>query len=887
MRTLTACFVALTWILLSSTWVRATPGPWTEGLVPDPKVPTPDEFLGRPFAQSPATVDEIKAYCRALAASTDRAELAQMGKSVQGEALLLLSITSPARRAELARRPGDFAVLRDPWHQSLQERRAAARRQVPVVWIGCSVHGDEASGADAGLGLAYRLAADLSTEGRELLDKVVVLIDPMQNPDGRRRFLQHVRSFGRTSNPDPSPWAAEHNQLWPGGRSNHFLFDMNRDWAYQTQPETRARAGHYLRWRPQVFVDLHEMGRRSSYYFPPPSEPINPNVPESVLDWFDAFGRANAKAFEDKGYDYFVRENFDLFYPGYGDSWPTLQGAVGMTFEQASTRGRSMVQRAGRVVGYVDAVAHHYVAARTTVETAATYGDDLMQSVVDFYDQSRRRADADARAEIILDPQIRAGAARKLAQLLKRQGIRVMQTTEPARVRLSSYDLPAPQWVDLPAGSYRIPLRQADYGLLRSLLDPETELDQRFLAQEVERRRRGLQNRFYDVTAWSLVYSYGVQAWSSSSTLRVDSQLFSGDVRVEVSDEDEAYAWLIPYDDADGVAALSDLWKEGIVVATALDALRVEGRDFPRGSFIVPRAANADHTELGATLRRIVRARGLTLYAASSGWSERGPALGSSRVRYLSAPRVGLLTGPGLRSLSAGAQSWLLEERYGVSFTSLLLDRLDEVDLREFDALLLPETERATTLPVERLHRWVEDGGVLVAVGASASALLQGDQEFGSVEVIDDLAELADEDGMLGEFEVGQTSEDDLELLPDDRRVLRTPGAILRVEVDPTHPLSLGQGGALWAPYLSDRLLQPSVAGKNVITVAAEDARAAGFMWPVMEEAVRGKAYLVEERIGRGAAVLFAEDPAFRGVWEGLHRFLLNALLVRPGLLKS
>lgn len=865
--------------------------PWERGLEADPSVPSPDEFLGRTFAERHTTVDEIQAYCRALAESSDRVRLEEIGESVLGEPLFLLSVADPGRREELARRGERLAVVRDPWEHDRDERRAAASAMLPVVWVACSVHGDEASGADAGVALAYRLAADRSEATRRILETTVVVIDPLQNPDGRRRFLQHVRSFGHTERPDPSPWAAEHNQLWPGGRTNHFLFDMNRDWAFQTQPETRARVAAVLRWRPQVFIDLHEMNRRSSYFFPPPSEPINPNVPESTLEWFDAFGRANARAFEDEGYDYFVRETFDLFYPGYGDSWPTLLGAVGMTYEQASTRGRALRQRGGRIVGYREAVARHYVAARATIGTASRNHRELMASVVDFYEIARRRSQDDERRELVLSVRTRRGEARRLAALLHRQGIDVREITEDARLDLRVYDRDEEQRVELPAGSLRVPLRQADYGLLRSLLDPHTPLAERFLAQERERRRRGLRNRFYDVTAWSLVYGYGVEAFYSTDSLDdLPSRPFDPERRdegmAEVLSADVAYAWIFPFEDNGALECLPDLWRAGVRVACAQSQMRLEGHDYPRGSLVIPRHANSEVEGLAETLETIARRHGVRLRSTRTGWSESGPALGSSRISFLEQPRIGLLTGPGLSPLSAGAQAWLLEHRYGVDYTAVLLETLGRVDLRDFDVLVLPEKQRSASVPVEALRPWVESGGLLVAVGRSVPDLLDGEEPFGTVEVITDLAELADEEGRLGEVEVGRVSTDEeMAVLPDDRRPLSTPGAILRVELDPTHPLTLGPEGPSWVPYLSDRLLRPSIAGKNVVIVDGDAPRAAGFMWPVMEEAVRGKAFLVEEKVERGRVVLFAEDPAFRGVWEGIHRLFLNAVLLRSSLM--
>jgi hypothetical protein len=428
---------------------------WAPGADYDPLVPDPDGWLGRRFAERHTTVDEILGYAQALAEASDRVTLEHMGTSVQGDPLLLLVITDPDLRPALAARDSLITIVRDPWLHSRSARSEALRGLRPAVWIAGSVHGDEASGSEAALLMAYHLAADRSEATHAILRSSVVLVGPSHNPDGRRRFLQHVRDHGRQRTaPDPSPWAAEHWQVWPGGRTNHFLFDLNRDWAFLTQQETRSHVAAFLRWRPQVFVDLHEMGRESSYFFPPPAEPINPNIPSEHLEWFEIFGKANAEAFDARGFDYYVREDFDLFYPGYGDSWPTLQGAVGMTFEQATTRGRALRQREGRIVGYREAVHHHFVATLTTVRTAAERSSELLRSYARFHEVARERAARDARKEIILSVATHGAEAARLAEVLARQGITVWKTTATRSLRLTPYDGERAREVELPAGSF-------------------------------------------------------------------------------------------------------------------------------------------------------------------------------------------------------------------------------------------------------------------------------------------------------------------------------------------------------------------------------------------------------------------------------------------------
>lgn len=888
------CALVFVLVVLSVAPAAAEWRNWAEGADYDPSIPDPDTWLGRPFAERHTTVDEIFGYVEALAAASDRVRVESMGRSVQGDPLLLIVITDPSVGLDPQERTERLAIVRDPWKHDADARRRAAEGIRPATWVACSVHGDEASGSDAGLALAYHLAADRSEATLEILRESIVLIGPSHNPDGRRRFLNHVRNFGRQTMPaDPSPWAAEHWQGWPGGRTNHFYFDLNRDWAFLTQQETRHHVESFLRWRPQVFVDLHEMGRESSYYFPPPADPINPNVPDGTLEWFEIFGRANADAFDARGFDYFVREDFDLFYPGYGDSWPTLQGAVGMTYEQATTRGRALRQRGGRIVGYDEAVEKHFVAAHTTVRTAAARSRELVDAYVAFHDEAQLRAKDDPREELVFSAASKSAEATRLADVLVRQGIEVMRTTAPRTVQMTPYDGEGRVDVELPAGSFRVPMDQASYLLVRSLLDPHTPMDEDFLAQERVRRERGLHNRFYDVTAWSLVFSYGVDAYTSSRRLDVPSERFSvGDGNAITSAPQSArLAWVVPYRDNAALETLIALWNRGIVVETILDAFVHDGMELPRGSFVVKRTSNPGVQDLDGVIGDVVASTGVELHAVNTSWTDSGPSFGSGRARVLHRPRVALVTGPGVSPASVGGLNWLLEDRYGVEFTTVMLSALRRIDLAEFDAVLVPSLDDAHMLPLDALDRWVESGGVLVAVGEGAAAIVEPHGEdpnpWTTVERIRDLAELGDEAGLLGEFEVGTGSHhtgETLDHLPPERRPLNTPGAIVRLELDPTHYLTLGERGFAHAPLLSDRILTPSKTGRTVARIDAERPRRSGFMWPVMEEALKDKAFLVEESHGRGRVILFAEDPGFRGTWEGLHRLLLNGLLLGPSL---
>src|SRR6185436_18459435 len=288
----------------------------------------------------------------------------------------------------------------------------------------------EVSSSDAALAEAHHL---LAARGDATVDRILreslVVIDPLQNPDGRARFLATNR-LAQAAAPDPEPIAAEHDQPWPGGRYNHYLFDMNRDWFALSQPETRGRVRVFLEWFPQVTADLHEMGGDSTYYFAPPADPLNPYLTATQKAWWQELGQAIAGRFDARGFPYFVREVFDSFYPGYGESWPLYQGAIGMTFEQASARGLVLKRVDGSTLTYHDGILHHFNSAITTCYTAAKNREQLLR---DFYEY-RRTAIADGEKSATRDYVLIAGSdptlAARLADNLASQGIDVRRADE-------------------------------------------------------------------------------------------------------------------------------------------------------------------------------------------------------------------------------------------------------------------------------------------------------------------------------------------------------------------------------------------------------------------------------------------------------------------------
>ncbi|RMF69516.1 MAG: peptidase, partial [Alphaproteobacteria bacterium] len=461
----------------------------------DPKVPTPEAVLGYPPGGEITTVADTMRYLEALAAARpERSRLLRYGTSREGRPLMAIVISSAENMSRYEAWKGELAAAADPRRGDWARHAARWPQTLAIpVWLMGSVHGDEISSTDALLAAAYYLLAGEDARARRIRDQAVVFIVPIQNPDGRARFLQSYRA-ARGPWPIAERFAAEHDQPWPEGRFNHDLFDLNRDWLRATQPEIRGLIRLMRTIKPLVTVDFHEMGGDETYFFSPEVAPFNPHLtPEQKAD-LEIFGRANARAFDARGLPYFVRDIYDAFYPGYGASWPSYSGGIAMTYEQASPAGLRFRRRDGSLLTYSQAVMQHFLTAVTTSEAAVTNREQLWRHYLDY----RRSALTVGRkmhlAAYVLPAVDDREAAGRLARLLAFHGIEVRQVTEPVSYCGGR----------LAAGAYVIPLDQPEARRVRVLLDRDIPMDPDFLARQRERRAKGLKDEIYDVTAWSL-----------------------------------------------------------------------------------------------------------------------------------------------------------------------------------------------------------------------------------------------------------------------------------------------------------------------------------------------------------------------------------------------
>lgn len=837
----------------------------------DPAIPTLTATAGHAPGSRITSPDQTYAYLKALAdAAPDRAQLVQYATSWEGRPLYYLILSAPQNIARLEAIRADMAAI--------AAGRAGNGSALPVTWLAYGVHGNEISSTDAALMTAYHLlAARNDDRAAKIMAETIVVIDPMQNPDGRARFVNNfLASTGIV--PAADRQAAEHDEPWPSGRVNHYMFDLNRDWFTLSQPETRGKVAAIRQWNPVVVVDLHEMGGDETYFFSPAAQPFNPNLSAAQIRAYELIGRYNAAAFDARGEPYFTREVYDLFYPGYGDTWNAHQGAIGSTYEQGSARGLVFARRDGTRLTYADGVMNHFTAS---LATAAAVADNPQRFLSDFAAyRSSNAGGAAGRGSYIIDLGKRRWNAERLGRRLAEQGITVLRREGAATACGKSH----------PAGYLAVPQAQPAARLVRSLLDRDTPLPPDFLAEQERRRSQDLPHELYDVTAWSVGPMAGVEvalcnAVATGEALAADAPI------APRQDGSGSFAIAVPWTDSGQARLVALALREGIEGRVTDKAFTTSGRDFPRGTVVFPAGANSP--EKMARLAALAREIGAHTVALDSGWVESGPNLGSESFARLTLPKVAVAWDDGVSQLSAGALRYVLEQRLGLPVVPIRTARLARADLSGYDVLLVPEGDPSAVLGdagQRAIREFVRKGGVLVAIGDSLETFSSGDNPLLAVkreaalgrepdaagEAKGDLAEAVE---IASDAEYREVIKDQA-ALPDT-----LPGALLNVVAERDHFLSAGYDDGAVVLATGTQIFTPldRAKGVNVLRFAAAgNLIASGYVWEENRRQLAYKPYLMAQRQGRGLVIGFAHDPSTRAYLEGLDLMIANAVMVAP-----
>jgi len=871
-------------------------------------VPTPAALLGYEIGARNTQYSEQQRVLTAIAqAASDRVRAEPIGVTAEGRRMQVFLVSSPENIARLDAIRADLDRIADPRGASAAELDAAAARVPAVVWISESVHGNESPGFESAMALLYQLAASDEPATVAMLRNTLLVLNPAANPDGHERFTVWYHSVAM-ANPDND--AYEHAEPWSvQGRFNHYRFDMNRDLIAITQRETQAMTGAMLRWHPMIAVDQH--GQTVNYFFPPAARPINDQMRPEARKWLDVIGRANADAFDAFGWMYFVRSDFDLYYPGYFDTWPSLNGATGMTFETDGGGWKGLLWRRedGSLLSHRDGVAKHFVTAMATLQATGARHTERVRD----YLAARQGAIADGRSDrmrrVAFVPGKDPARAAELAAALLRGGIEVSRTTAAfTAVRAHAYADDRVGTQSIPAGAYLVDLAQPQGKLARSVLEPSPTMDSVFVRTQLERfarnQRRGERGtsegyEFYDVTAWSLPVAYGVESYwmedaatvsATALTLpatgaRVNGELLPVAVPSGIVDGARARsAYLFTSEETGSRAAAYHLLARGFRVAVGDRAFEAGGRQWPRGTFVVRTSRNS--ATLHDSLQAISVRHGVQVTAVNSAMTEESQfGIGDGSITSLELPRVAVVGDEGVSHTSFGALWWTLEERYGMPFTHLGWNRLG--DLARFNVIIIPDASSGALSSRlgkgEALRAWVQSGGTLITFGDASQWAAREDvnlttsrRSTSTGAKTDSAAKAA----LASSDEIAVTSPG-----ADPAALQSFPGGHYDVVIDRTHWLTYGQETArMTALHGARSTLALAKTGTNVAVFAPSGLlHRAGFTFPDnTERALRNTALVLEEPVGSGHAVLFGNDPTFRGWWRAFDRLLLNAIVLGP-----
>lgn len=843
----------------------------------------PERVLGYEPGESYADYGEVGRLLTSYVESSDRAKLLVTGKTNERRPMHVVAVSSPTNIARLDEIKAINQRLVDG-REKLSDRalEKLIKKQPIIVWLSYNIHGDEAAGTEAAMRVLYELLDSADEEVEEWLEQAVVLINPCQNPDGRERFVTWIRAHG-IGRPETFAWEKE-NRWIVHGRVNHYYFDLNRDMIALSQVESRNSGTAFLEWMPQVSADHH--GETKEYFFPPAALPINPNLPgEATERWMETFGRGLAAAFDERNWMYYVRDQFDLFYPGYWDSWPALQGATGMTFETTAggEKGVNLRRDDGTVTTLRTAIAKHFTSSLATIRTAVGNRKNRLRDFREFFVSAVASGrDGDLQQVFLTDrnPERRA----RLGTALRRSGIEVRELIREVEVEVESYLKEGePTSRSFPKGTWLVDLAQPRGRLAKALLERSSAVDEAFLQRQLDKNARNAERgenvpedglEFYDITAWNLPLMYGVEAFAAANAAAVRSELLEviPVVRTVPTPERAQSAYVLPVGRDSGQQVVFDLLSEGYRVSASARPFDVDGTSFQRGSFVVRIERNP--VELHERIVELAVARGAEVVAVDTAFSGSGiSGIGSAEVYALEAPKILVATGDGVSSTSYGALKFLFEQTFEIDYVPVAVSRLKNVDLRGFNVVVLPsgsvsKLKRELGAGGESaLKAWVEAGGTLICLGGATELLVEGDESWTSV------------------AQVGSDNEEESEQ-DEEEEVLGVPGALLRATIDQDHFLSFGYAEAEM-PFLvdTDVFLTASDTGTNVVTFAEQDLWLSGVTWPGnSEELIAGAAAVIDEPLGEGHVVLFTDEPGYRALWYGTTRILLNAILYGPAL---
>lgn len=810
----------------------------------NPSVPKPKEIIYHEVGEWHVTHDRLVNYMTTLAAAVpDRVKIETMGFTYEQRPQVLLVITSPKNHRNLEQIRKQHLLLSDPSRSS-----SVSIDQMPVVvWVGHSIHGNEPSGSNSSLVSAYYLAAAQGKQIEELLENVVILMDPSFNPDGLQRFSTWVNQH-RSKNLVNDPSSREFNEVWPGGRFNHYWFDLNRDWLPAVHVESRNRLRKFHEWKPNILTDHHEMGSNSTFFFQPgvPSR-VNPLTPEKNQELTNRIATFHAEFLDRIGSFYYTKEGYDDFYYGKGSTYPDINGAVGILFEQASSRGH-LQQTSNGLLSFPFTIRNQFITTLSTLEAARSLRKELLAFQRDFYKNVQQEAAASPTKAYVFGDEKDPGKTNEFASLLRMHQIEVKRLAANLNAGDISFNKEA---------SFIVPANQPQHRLIKAIF---------------EKTLNYKDSLFYDITAWTLPLAYGLPSAELTSSLFNASLLGADFVSAPPAGSITGrtdYAYVMEWTDFKAPAALYQMQDNGVVtrVATNPFSMTLEGelKKFGHGTIMIPvKMQSLSSDKLFETLKKVATDNGVKIYALKTGVSASGSDLGSSRFANISRPSIATIVGPGVSATDAGELWHLMDQRFNIPISHLDITTANRVDLNKYNVLILVAGNYAQ-LDAVRLKTWIQGGGILILMEEAVTWASQSGISavtFKKVRAAVDTAALLRYDNKE-QIEGAQAMR----------------GAIFRAEADLSHPLTYGYNQAHVNLFKSNKVYMEKTRNPfNTPLYYRDKPLLSGWISQQNHDAVKNSAAVVVTGSGSGKIISIADNPNFRAFWLGGSKLMMNAV---------
>ncbi|WP_296620167.1 M14 family metallopeptidase [Marivirga sp.] len=803
---------------------------------------SPESKLGYSLGDKFTFHHQVVDYFKYLAESSDQIILKKYGETYEGRPLYYAVISSSENIDNLDQ------IQNQNIAQTGLEGDLGTVADKAVVWLSYNIHGNEASSTEASMKTAYELLSG-GMGSQDWLENTVVIIDPCVNPDGRDRYANFYRRYG-AKNFNPNLDAVEHDEPWPGGRPNHYLFDLNRDWAWQTQSESKSRMKVYHEWMPHIHVDFHEQSINSPYYFAPAAEPLH----EVITDWQKEFqiqiGQNHAKYFDQNNWLYFTRERFDLFYPSYGDTYPTFNGAIGMTYEQAGNgrAGLGALTNLEDTLTLKDRLEHHYTTGMSTIEIASKNAEKLNNEFRKYFSRNINSPEDPFKTYIIKWTEDKKHDIEALLNFLKDQKIEVGQLGK--KQSLSGYSYFKRQDANFKSTEKDLVISayQPKSTLIQALFDPKPNYSDSLT---------------YDITAWAIPYAYGLETYGLKNKINsepIEEQLY------EKENLQSAYAYAVKWNSFNSAKFLAEALKRDIKVRIAYKNLKFNSEEFKRGSLIITQTNNEQIKNLNEELLELSNEFELEVYPISSGFADKIYDIGSSEIQFLKAPRIAVLMDEGVSSLAYGEIWHFFEQSLDYPIHSIRVNSFDRTNISDYDQLILP-SGRYSNLSEEgksKLNEFAKSGGKIIAMGSAIS--LFADQENGQLK-----------------SKEAEASEDALALYENaERKRLSSSifGAIYDVQLDNSHPLAFGLSNQYFSLKTSGNAYDYLPKGWNVGLIKSDRSHIAGFAGYKAKQLQLKSMVFGVESFGSGEIVYLQDDPLFRAFWHQGKMLFSNALFM-------